>query len=569
MCSRFDIETVIGQFKPAWLPEGNELPGVVVAIDPAGGGSAGSQKRIDEDAALMIGGYLFHLVQAGGGVPVMTRADDRAIPGDRDAYIAALCKAKSVDVAIAIDCSRESGAAAKIGFVLGSFGSTESGDSSNADGSGESASVGGETNQPGVTCDLEIGPKDGTEFEYRRSLYGQAVSVFKALVEFCSNQEDELKGLRAECPASGPVGSVPLFPNRTSEEALALAARKVWPDGDLPLEKAGWFCNMFVQTFHDHTFVYHEPVVSVEDDTVIISGATNTAILRHSLADALKVIGIPKVRNEMRLLPEQGRTGEDRFGLCVSSMALTYAGPAETEPLCTQLLYGEPVMLLDAEEDYYLVCGRDGYCGWVRRACIGVVDRETYSRFANAGSAVFVEDTILADRRIVRGSILPVVSVGEAEVILLGCDMEEFAVPACNVNLTEETHGAEEKLQKALSFLHLPYVFGAVSSVGLDCSGLVRNVHAQMGKTVSRDAFQQFLPGKLVATRWYRDDIKPGDLLYFINGTGKIFHVAFALTNKHFIHSAPPEVKINSLDKDDPLYSEYRDSTFLAARRLS
>ena len=101
-------------------------------------------------------------------------------------------------------------------------------------------------------------------------------------------------------------------------------------------------------------------------------------------------------------------------------------------------------------------------------------------------------------------------------------------------NLIEETQGAEEKLQKALSFLHLPYVFGAVSSIGLDCSGLVRNVHAQMGKPVSRDAFQQFLPGKLVATRWYRDDIKPGDLLYFINGTGKIFHVGVCSDEQAF-----------------------------------
>ena len=433
MCSRFDIETVIDQFKPAWLPEGNELPGVVVAIDPAGGGSADSQKRADDDAALMIGGYLFHLVQAGGGVPVMTRADDRAIPGDRDAYVAALCRAKAVDVAVTIDCSGESGSVARIGFVLESGVSADSGDGGDADESSESASGVGESNLPGVTCELETERKDKTDFEYRRFLYEQAVRVFKALVEFCSNQEDVLKGLRGDRSASGAVGSVPLFPNRTSEEALALAARKVWPDGNLPLEKAGWFCGMFVQTFHDHTFVYHEPVVSVEDDTVIISGATNVGILHHSLADALKVVGIPKVRNEMRLLPEQGRTGEDRFGLCVFSMALTYGGPAETKPLCTQLLYGEPVMLLDAEEDYYLICGRDGYCGWVRRECIEVVDCETYRRFSNGESAVFVEDTVLADRRIVRGSILPVVSAGKAEVTLLGCDLDEFAVPACNV----------------------------------------------------------------------------------------------------------------------------------------
>ena len=81
------------------------------------------------------------------------------------------------------------------------------------------------------------------------------------------------------------------------------------------------------------------------------------------------------------------------------------------------------------------------------------------------------------------------------------------------------------------------------------------------------DAAQQFLSGKLVASRWYRDGIRPGDRLYFIETSGKIFHTGVAISQTHFVHCSAPEVQISSLKKGDRLYREQWDNTFLAAKR--
>ena len=151
---------------------------------------------------------------------------------------------------------------------------------------------------------------------------------------------------------------------------------------------------------------------------------------------------------------------------------------------------------------------------------------------------------------------------------LMQPDGTRLDVAAEDIRVVEASKLSGDRVRRALSLLHRPYLFGGVSPMGLDCSGLVRNVCAQTGSMVARDAAQQFLEGRLVATRWYRDDIRPGDLLFFVNPTGKISHVGVAISATHFVHCAPPEVRINSLGNGDRLYCEYRDRTFLAARRL-
>jgi len=101
----------------------------------------------------------------------------------------------------------------------------------------------------------------------------------------------------------------------------------------------------------------------------------------------------------------------------------------------------------------------------------------------------------------------------------------------------------------------------------MDCSGMVRNVCGQTGLAMARDAAQQFLHGRLVATRWHTDGIRAGDILYFIDATGKIFHTGIAISPTHFVHCSPPEVQISSLAKGDRLYLEHYAKAFFAAKR--
>jgi len=68
------------------------------------------------------------------------------------------------------------------------------------------------------------------------------------------------------------------------------------------------------------------------------------------------------------------------------------------------------------------------------------------------------------------------------------------------------------------------------------------------------------------------DNLQPGDLLFFgkratDSTKERITHVAIYLGNGEFIH-ASGRVKLNSLDSQSPIFSEYRYKTFLHARRI-
>lgn len=72
----------------------------------------------------------------------------------------------------------------------------------------------------------------------------------------------------------------------------------------------------------------------------------------------------------------------------------------------------------------------------------------------------------------------------------------------------------------ALEYLTVPgNVFGGRSPLGLDCSGLVGVSYSSVGLVLPRDANQQAIVGKLVATPWYLDGLRPGDALFFIDET--------------------------------------------------
>ena len=103
-------------------------------------------------------------------------------------------------------------------------------------------------------------------------------------------------------------------------------------------------------------------------------------------------------------------------------------------------------------------------------------------------------------------------------------------VDRTDVNIPDFDKRSIAFVRSALATLYTPYVFGGRSLDGPDCSGLVSNVCLQQGLPLPRDAGQQFLTGTLVATFWYRDAIQPGDHLYFINNTGKIYHTGIALS---------------------------------------
>lgn len=565
------IDSIVESYVPPWRPPRGELAGIVVLLDPAWHDAADSAGRSGNDSTLLAAGYLYHLVRYADGGPVLTRGDDRPMPLARDEGADVALRRMAAEVGahllVRIEPGRATGAKDAGGApsvcAVGSNALSAGLADALARGLGVKRGPTSEASRaigvPMVTVRLAA-PADrdaaGREASSQRHV---AEALYRGLAVFVREHRDAIEAdRRARWPDVSTTRPASVAPMNTDGQSIERKARAIWPQGDLPIERAAWFAAMWREVaMSDRTIVYFEPEIVVEGGRVIVRGATNVAVVRDTLPAALRAVGVADVRNEMRLLPEQGALNGRWFGACVAPNARTFQRPSEQSGAQTQLVWGEPVFLLDRADGYVLVQAGDGYWGWVRADAVHTVDRDAFARYVSVPiEGVLLRDVDIPAGRIRRGTRLPVAESSDTHVTLAGPGGERVDLPAADVRRVDPSASAERTIRAALALLDRPYIFGGVSTTGLDCSGLVCNAAAQVGVTMPRDAAQQLPAGRLVATRWFHDTIRPGDRLYFVNPTGKVFHTAIAIDADRFVHTVPPAVQISSIRPGDRLYDE-------------
>jgi cell wall-associated NlpC family hydrolase len=115
----------------------------------------------------------------------------------------------------------------------------------------------------------------------------------------------------------------------------------------------------------------------------------------------------------------------------------------------------------------------------------------------------------------------------------------------------------------AMGFMGVPYRLGGNDGeTGLDCSGFVRAVFQQtIGLTLPRRAEEQARVGFEVS----RDELRPGDLVFF-NTTGAQFsHVGIFIGNGRFVHSPRSGARVRA----ENMASSYWGPRFTGARRMA
>jgi cell wall-associated NlpC family hydrolase len=114
-------------------------------------------------------------------------------------------------------------------------------------------------------------------------------------------------------------------------------------------------------------------------------------------------------------------------------------------------------------------------------------------------------------------------------------------------------------LTYAARYLGRPYRFGADNG-SFDCSGFVRTVFADVGIELPRSAREQFALGDRVA----RDDLEPGDLVFFHTYRSYATHVGIYVGDDKFVHATTRggQVQVDSLNE------AYYTRHYLGARRL-
>ncbi|HEY5058147.1 MAG TPA: NlpC/P60 family protein [Gaiellaceae bacterium] len=163
------------------------------------------------------------------------------------------------------------------------------------------------------------------------------------------------------------------------------------------------------------------------------------------------------------------------------------AEPREDAEQVTQLLAGEPLSVEESREGWALVRTAYDYPGWIRAEALG----------------------------------------GDADPAWLG--------------------GEADPLRFARRLLGTRYLWGGMTSAGIDCSGLVHMSYRASGRLVPRDADEQEEAGTPVSA----DDIRPGDLVTY-GDAERADHVAFWLGEGRILHSTQREGVDGVLEEAEP-----------------
>ncbi|WP_026690135.1 C40 family peptidase [Alteribacter aurantiacus] len=246
----------------------------------------------------------------------------------------------------------------------------------------------------------------------------------------------------------------------------------------------------------------------------------------------------------------------------------------------SQVLYGQVVSLIEEQGDWLQVHVVDqpskksekGYPGWIPKCQVvertdtniqsqvpfAVVNKQTAWLYQNQNPILEIsyETRLPLAKDIVEGSFVSVETPHGVAQLKSG-----------DVNVFEKESDIPAPLGDALvkngeMFLELPYLWGGMSGFGFDCSGFTYTVHRHFGVTIPRDASDQEKAGKPVE----REDLKPGDCVYFAKDEGKgfVYHVGFYYGDGQMLHAPSAGKGIEIV----PINTTKYEKNYCSARRF-
>ncbi|WP_414039895.1 C40 family peptidase [Acidithiobacillus sp. M4-SHS-6] len=107
----------------------------------------------------------------------------------------------------------------------------------------------------------------------------------------------------------------------------------------------------------------------------------------------------------------------------------------------------------------------------------------------------------------------------------------------------------------ALKFIGAPYRWGGMSPSGFDCSGFVKYILAKFGIRVPRTSYAQAAELRRVS----RENLKPGDLVFFDTMHRPYSHVGIYIGHQRFVSAQTPRTGVQVGSLNDPYWAAHYD----------
>jgi gamma-D-glutamyl-L-lysine dipeptidyl-peptidase len=236
-----------------------------------------------------------------------------------------------------------------------------------------------------------------------------------------------------------------------------------------------------------------------------------------------------------------------------------YSQPTEDADVVSQAIYGSNVGILEQKDGWARIRTFDDYTGWAP-----LVGLHAGGPYASKGRVAEVQSLfahIYREASVTKHA--PLVTVP------FETKLETIAEPEgqkwIQVRLPDDRSGWAQlgdvvfdpkpidisaMLALSRKFLGLPYTWGGTSSFGYDCSGFAQMLERRRGVMMPRDAQPQAEWSGVKAVT--RQELQPGDLLYFGSSEKRITHTGVYLGGGQFINATTyetPMVRIDNLDE--------------------
>ncbi len=203
--------------------------------------------------------------------------------------------------------------------------------------------------------------------------------------------------------------------------------------------------------------------------------------------------------------------------------------PDEKAEQTSQIRHGDGFVLYESRNGWaWGQCTRDAYVGYTRlENLVDLLPPETH-RINTLSSFVFeapsVKATILDRLTLFTGVAVKAEQAGEAKTGGGGQRFYELAAGGFvhKEHLTAAANWrAPDPVETALRLLHVPYMWGGITPLGLDCSGLIQLCMEATGRTCPRDSDMQAASlGEKIADRLEGVELRRGDLIYMAGHAG-------------------------------------------------